>query len=180
MLGVPKLIRQYAHWKYYLLISHDFALLCVSDPCDVEVISYGYSDTMVNSSGYARVGGVYYNIFSYRGITIGKLGWNDRVRVLVDLDTYDTHIPDRVKALRNWLNDTVNGDIIVAFTTGDASKNLEQVVDLFGEMGVNVTEIGFHWRMAFVAYVGFPEYADVIIEPPGDQQTILCAQIPGE
>ena len=151
--------------------------LYLSAVCDVELRSYGKNDPMVERLSYIKANGVQRDFtVPDRGINIGILQWNGVDCEVVDMRTYDTYINGPANGLRDWLNSLETGTMVVAVTVDEAAKYIDPAVDALTALGVDTTDLAFRWRMAFVAYVGAPADAQVLVESPGDP-AILSFQL---
>ena len=154
--------------------------MCLSAVCDVELRSYGNNDPMVERLSYIKVNGVQRDFTgSDRGINIGILQWNGVDCEVVDVRTCDTHIGGLANYLRYWLNSLETGTIVVAVTLDEAADHIGAAADALTAIGVDTSSFAYRWRMAFLAYVGAPGDAHVLIEASGGP-AILSVQPTGE
>ena len=154
--------------------------MCHSDTCNFELRSFGHNDPSDNWLSYVKVNGVDQNAPTpQRGMVAGEVQWdgvgNCHVVVMGVWDTFQSL--SAASSFKNWLNSLTSGAVVVGFTVGDGSNSLGPALDALNALGVDASTLELRWRMAFVACVGAPEEAHVMIEPAGDQPAILYATL---
>ena len=140
-------------------------LLCLADPCNIELKYNGKEDALADWSGYLKVNGLEVAAPGERGISVATIEWNDGVchaENSLTFDTYSLQLDDGT-ALSNWLGSLAPNTIVVGYATDEASRRIDDASDALSALGVDVSTLEFRWRLAFVARVGHPTDAEVLV-----------------
>ena len=114
-----------------------------------------------------------------RGLIVGQLSVRVGRCVVTDIYAYDVHLADaESEKLRDWLESRDEDAIVIGASSGEPSRRISPAVNAFAAIGVNLEEIGYRWRVAFVARVGSPEVSQMILVPAGPsvilRATVTC------
>ena len=156
-----------------------YAVPLSSDPCTIELRSYGSHDSPGPLISYIKINNVSYNGAMPRGITVGKVLTHDGVCEVVDVLDFDTYSGGIAEQFRDWLNALTYGTTVVGVSMDEASSNIGPASSALAALGIDVSSYGYRWRLAFVAYVGKSEDTEMLVQPPGGP-AILSTLLKGE
>ena len=96
---------------------------------------------------------------------------------LGDRNQYDTYKSENItRELRDWLASLEEGSVVIGVSADDAQRHIDPARDILSFLGVDITYLGYRWRLAFIIQVGSPHLSKVLVEPPGGP-AILKAEI---
>ena len=151
--------------------------LCLSAVCYVELRSYGPDAPMHDRIAYIQANGVQRDFTaSDRGINIGILQWNGVGCEVVDVRNYDTYSDGPANGLSDWLYSLETGTMVVAVTALEAMEGLGAAIDALDAIGIHPYNLVYRAPMAFLAYVGAPKDAQLLIDVSGGP-AILSMQL---
>ena len=136
--------------------------------CTVELRSWGNYDAVDEQHGYVKVNQRVISADITRGITVTTFQCLPSCDP-ENLKTYDTNInTSNAIQLRDWLASLEDGLIVVGVSADEAINRIDPARAILTSLGVDITGLGYRWRLAFVTQVGRPHLSKVMMEPAGD------------